>query len=282
MSNKAYYYLVAGLPDITFNEKRGAEDLRPALDEAQQRVDAQDRDAVMAIRYAFDNENVLQHLFPTTHERFNALGTFSAQYLQQELKHPDTLPDYLVSFVRDYQAGTMPHGLQSWQDCLMWYFYEEMCSHPHPFVRQWYTFELHLRNVLAALNARAFPKGARSKFTGYSVEHAVLGNDEIATQLKKSSAQDFGLSAVLPWIETVLAFPQQLDQREERIDTFRWDTAGGLSEHTVFGIEIILGFIIKLGIIKRWQNLDTPRGKEMLESLTERLSSEFSLPKDIE
>ncbi len=282
MTNKAYYYLVAGLPDITLHDKRSTDELRSAVEEATERVHRDDRRAIHALRYTYDNQNLLLQLFPREDAQFNPLGNFSAQLLAQEIKHPDTLPEYMISFIQAYNGGNKKENEGSWEDTFASFFYEEMCSHSSCFVRDWYTFDLNLRNVLSAINCRKHPKGAENKYSGYSVEHSIIGTDEIARQLKKSSAQDFGLTSLLPWIETVLNFPEQLDQREERIDLFRWDMLDSMCEGTFFGIELILSFIIKLGIIQRWQNLDTERGKEMLETLTERLTSEFSLPQEME
>lgn len=57
------------------------------------------------------------------------------------------------------------------------------------FLRAWSEFDRTLRNIAAAVSARA---------AGRNVGEAVVGGGDVAEQLQRSSASDFGLRGELP------------------------------------------------------------------------------------
>ena len=75
-------------------------------------------------------------------------------------------------------------------------YYGLCAASPSRFLREWSDFDRTLRNVAAATTARA---------AGRPVDGHVVGNDDVAEQLRRSSASDFGLRGELPDIDAVSA-----------------------------------------------------------------------------
>ena len=87
------------------------------------------------------------------------------------------------------------------------------------FLRAWSEFDRTLRNIAAAVSARA---------AGRNVGEAVVGGGDVAEQLQRSSASDFGLRGELSYIDAVIAAVNEeanLVEKERKIDRIRWREA---------------------------------------------------------
>lgn len=139
--------------------------------------------------------------------------------------------------------------------------YEYGMKSSNRFVRSWFEFNLNLNNVLAATICRKH---------GFDVQKAVIGNNEVALQLRKnSSARDFGLAGILPELGDImrLADIDNLLDRERHIDALRWQW---LEEHTVFHnfeIENVLAYYLQSAMLHRWDNLTREEGEQVFRSL---------------
>ena len=133
------------------------------------------------------------------------------------------------------------------------------------FLREWSAFDRNLRNVSAAVTARA---------AGRAVEEVVVGGGDVAEQLQRSSAADFGLRGELPYIDAVIAAVNDeanLVEKEHKIDLIRWNEAVELATFDYFDINSILSYLSRVNIVARWTQLDAVRGREMFERLMAEL-----------
>ena len=129
------------------------------------------------------------------------------------------------------------------------------------FLREWSAFDRNLRNVSAAVTARA---------AGRAVEEVVVGGGDVAEQLQRSSAADFGLRGELPYIDAVIAAVNDeanLVEKEHKIDLIRWNEATELATFDYFDINTILSYLARVNIVARWTQLDAVRGREMFDRL---------------
>ena len=97
---------------------------------------------------------------------------------------------------------------------------------------------------------------------------------DIAEQLRRSSAADFGLRGELPYIDAVIAAVNDegnLLEKEHRIDRIRWQQAVDLAVADYFDINAILSYLVRINIVARWAQLDEKRGREMLGELLREL-----------
>ena len=133
------------------------------------------------------------------------------------------------------------------------------------FLRAWSEFDRNLRNVTAAVTARA---------AGRPVEEVTVGGGDVVEQLERSSAADFGLRGELPYIDAVIAAVNDeanLVEKEHKIDLIRWNEAVELATFDYFDINSILSYLARVNIVARWTQLDAVRGREMFERLMAEL-----------
>lgn len=131
-------------------------------------------------------------------------------------------------------------------------FYTEALSHRNRFIREYFTFDLNVRNAkVRYLNAELGRPAAKDvlDIDGGEFEEAarlgsVLGSGDILS-------------------------------RERGIDELTWDKIDEITTFDYFDIEAILGFLSKLQIVSRWFLLDEQTGREMFRKLVSEVRGTF-------
>ncbi len=260
MLQRNYYDLVTGLPDIVLERPRLAFSAAAFMDDIAELLDPQDAQLLRIVRLPADNANIIMLLESRGQEPV-AGGNYTLEELRQELKRPETLPEYMQTFLQAYREGRQLYAGLIPEDQLNRLFYEQVIGHPNEFIAAWFTFELNLRNVLAGLNLR-------KRMPHLHERYAVLCCNDVAEQILKSSSPDFGLAEALPWVDHVVELQQHpAQEREAALDQLRWDMLDELTVFAYFRIETILAFCIKLMIVERWMKLDSTAGRERLEQM---------------
>jgi hypothetical protein len=275
-----YYYLVAGLPDIALDEAKGTVTLRDVMIELQEQLDETDRQLLKLLRYPFDNSNLIATL-ENREQEFDSRGNFTKEELSEMVKNPDVLPQYMQTFLDTYHDGRVPFPGLVLLDQLTWLFYDEISEHRSLFIREWFTFDRDLRNVIAGINCRKSLEHLEQRATERerAVASVVIGRNDVAEAVLRSSAPDFGLGTMVPWAESLLSSSKgSLIDFEKTVDLLRWNTCSDLTLFSYFSVDTILAFVIKLTIVERWRHLDPQVGRERLETLVEELQSGFSVP----
>ena len=106
------------------------------------------------------------------------------------------------------------------------------------------------------------------------VDWHVVGNDDVAEQLRRSSASDFGLRGELPYIDAVIAAvndESNLLEKEHKIDRIRWQQAVDLAAEDYFNVNAVLSYLVRINLVARWTQLDEARGRAMLGRLLREL-----------
>lgn len=263
-----YYCLVASLREYALDADTKGFDAAAIVAAIREELDRSD-DRQVELLYGYcDCENLISLRAGRT--AFNPLGNFSREELEAELKSPRRLPAELARVVR---AWADPEGedaetvdtAQQFEHALMEAYYALCERKGCRFLRAWAAFDRTLRNVAAAVTARAL---------GRPVEEAVVGSDDIADQLVRSSAADFGLRGELPYIDAVIAAvsdESNLVEKELRIDRIRWQQAVDLAAADYFDVNAILSYLVRINLVARWAQLDEARGRAMLERLLHEL-----------
>ncbi|HOE58490.1 MAG TPA: DUF2764 family protein [Bacteroidales bacterium] len=272
MSGRNYYYLVAGLPDLVLEQSKLALDFAEFKLELRHHLSAFDYKLVELILLPIDNKNLL-HLLLKTNEEFIPNGKYSLEILEEEMKNPKILPDYLRNFILHFKEEQPVYPELSWEDQLTAIYLEYAAQTKNKFVSNWIKFERNVRNIMAALTARKFKLNARS---------FIIGNDEFSQTLIKSQARDFGLAQQFPYIEKLIQIfeTNNLLEREKSLDLLRWSYLDELNTFHYFSIEIILAFILKFQMVQRWLRLDKEAGLAIFRRLLEDLENSYEFPKE--
>lgn len=138
------------------------------------------------------------------------------------------------------------------EDFLTESFYMEALGSGNSFIREYFTFDLNVRNAKVRYLNKA------------------LGRPEDKDTISIKTAE-FDKSAE---IEQIL-LGRDIIAREKAIDDLYWEKLDELSLMHYFDMNVIMAFILKLHIIDRWHILDENTGREMFKKLVNEVRGTF-------
>lgn len=272
-----YYSLVAGLREYALDGENKGFDVAAIVGEILEGVTASDARQVQLLYGYYDCENLVA--LRAGRAAFSPLGNFSKEELAEELKAPKQLPEALAAVVRAFadpegeDAETVDTTVHF--ETALFDAYYTLCERRGcDFLRAWADFDRTLRNVAAAVTARAM---------GRPVEEVTVGGGDVVDQLQRSSAADFGLRGELPYIDGVIAAVNEegnLIEKEHKIDAIRWNRAVELAQFDYFDLNAILSYLVRMNIVARWTLLDAARGREMFDRLMSELDGRAWIAKN--
>ena len=272
---KYYHCLIAGLPDIFLDETELSFSLQDFKEELENELYSEDYKLAMTLFLPYDNKNLLNFLQEKYNE-FDKLGNFNSETLERELNPEErlhVLPAYMYSFTDWYKENKGDKSIKEWENILTRQYFDYMLNSSNQFLRDWYTFELNVTNILTGINCRKFDRDP---------EREIIGNNFVTEAIKRSSAKDFGLEVELEYAGDVIqiAEKENLLTREKNLDQFKWNKLNELTLFNYFSIEVVLAYILKLEMIYRWMSLDENTGRKMFEKLIDELKDSFEFSKE--
>jgi hypothetical protein len=272
MFERNYYYLVAGLPDIIIDQKKLSFSLEDFKQEMKDNLHPEDYRLVEILFLPVDNRNLL-YLLQKSGQSVEDSGKYSIDDLEQEIKDPAFIPEYMQKFIAAYKSETSVFDGLSWGDQLTWLFYGHAKSCKNEFLSNWFAFDLNLKNIVAGFNIRKH---------GLKGEKYLIGDNEIVQAVKKSSLRDFGLGNEFEYMEKLISIQENsnLLEREIAMDMLRWEFIDDQNTFNYFTVEVLLGYIIKLQIVDRWMKLEPETGKEMFRKLLNDLEMSYEFPRE--
>ena len=142
-------------------------------------------------------------------------------------------------------------------------FYAKALVHADAFLREYFRFDLNIRNAKVKYLNKALGRPAdKDTLTfGEDTDQRVLD----AVEAEFEEAAD---------LETILNSGDILS-RERGIDDLMWEKISDLTTFNYFDIDAVLGFITKLNIVARWYKLDEQTGREMFKKLVDEVRGTF-------
>ncbi len=275
-----YYYFVSGLPDILVDESKNVPHFQDFMVEAQEQLASDDLKIINTLRLPIDNRNLID-IIESNSRPFDPRGNYSKEELTAALRFSEGLPEYMQTFLEAHRENRQLFPGLVAADQLSWLFYEEVTEHENEFVREWFSFELNLRNVMAAVNCRKNLEHVDALGTDRDrpVNFTVVGRNDVAEAVLRSTAPDFGLSGSMSWVEKAIALSRgNLTEMEKGLDDIRWDMLNELTVFTYFQVETVAAFALKLLIVERWMKLDAITGRAKLDRLVEELKNSYEVP----
>lgn len=266
--DKNYYCLVAGLKEFALEAENKGFDAKEIVSEIRAELSRRDRGYLDLFYMYYDVENLVA--VRSGRNRLSSLGNYSREELEEELKSPKRLPKSMRQVIEAYNASEQDEvdeeeitidTTERFERSLFAAYYEECVHSRCGFLKAWSEFDRNIRNLTAALTARR---------KGMTAGEFVVGKDEIAKVLSRSSAVDFGLKGELDYIDQVMAAVADngnLMEKEHRIDMIKWNMAEELAIFDYFNINGILSYLVKINLVHRWTSLNASYGKEMFEQL---------------
>ncbi len=273
MLSQNYYYIIAGLPDLTLDQGKlqfGTPELREELREG---LSERDYALFQHFLLAYDNINLLAVMQKAEKNEEVEEGVYLWDSFESALDQPELLRPYMAKFIKSQQSETPLYPNLTPENELTTLYYEEMLALKHNFLRQWFTFELNMKNALLVITA---------KNNEIPYENQIILANNAATKIARSNARDLGLTSEWPWIDKLLQISEMTDllARERALDLMRWEFLDEYNTFKYFSLEVLLAYYIKLSIIERWLKLDKATGEEMFRQLLGDLQNSYEFSKD--
>lgn len=274
----AYYYLVAGLPDITLEDGKLSYTVDSFKSEIYPELSDKDKKIIDLFYLKFDNDNLL-HLLKDKDYVINTSGLFSADELISLIDTvrdgdiPDKkFPSYFCKFISEYLALS-PEEIYKANDILAADYYSYAMKGKNSFVSSWFEFNLNINNILTAIFARKYKQ---------DVAAGIVGNTEVCEMLRTSNARDFGLGDTLAYLENIQRISEidDLVEREKKVDQLKWDWMETESFFNYFTVERLFVFLLQLEMIERWISLDKDKGNELFRAMIKALRDEVQIPEE--
>lgn len=272
----AYYYLVAGLPDISLEDGKLSYTVDSFKSEIYPDLSDKDKNIINLFYFKFDNDNLL-HLLKDKEYVVRRTGTFSADEL---LSLIDTIkdgdipdkkyPSYFSKFISEYLA-LAPEDAYRASDMLISDYYSYAMKTKNRFVSAWFEFNLNLNNIQSAISARKYK---------IDVASTIVGDTDVCEMLRTSNARDFGLGDTLPYLENIQRISEidDLLEREKKVDLLKWNWMEDESFFNYFTVERLFVFLLQLEMIERWISLDKDKGNELFRALIQGLKNDVQIP----
>ena len=132
-------------------------------------------------------------------------------------------------------------------------FYEAALKDDNRFIREYFSFDLGLRNMKARFLNEAFGRPANQDTINLET-----GEFNEAARVSETLAG-----------ENILA-------REKGLDAIVWEKISELTSFNYFDLDALLGIIAKMRLIERWRALDEETGREMFQQLINETTATFS------
>lgn len=274
----AYYYLVAGLPDISLEDGKLSYTISDFRAESYGDLSAKDQALIDLFYLKYDHADLLS-LLKDKDAVTQGMGNFSSEDLLQliasvkEGEKPDAkFPSYLYDFIAQYLALPADE-LYKAENLLASAYYAYAMKSKNPFIASWFEFNLNINNILAAFATRKYKM---------NVAEVIVGDTDVCEMLRTSNARDFGLSETLDYFEPLqrLVETDDLVEREKKVDQLKWKWLEDASFFHYFTIERLFVFLLQLEMIERWVLLDKEKGSELFRQMIQNLKDEVQIPEE--
>ena len=275
--SKYYYYLVAGLPELTLEDSKLSYTVADFKAELYPDLSDKDRKLIDLFYLKFDNANVLK-LLKDKDATIDPRGNYSAEELAEfisSLKEGDEIvdamfPSYLSTFISEYFNATAEDDFLH-EDRLAALYYEYAMKCKNKFVSSWFAFNLTMNDILVALTARKFKM---------DIAPLIVGDTEVCEALRTSGARDFGLTGEVDFLDQLVKISEteELVEREKKIDQLRWNWMEEATFFNYFTVERLFVFLLQLEMIERWISLDKEKGNQLFRSIIATLKDEVQIP----
>ena len=270
-----YYYLIAGLPNISFDDSKLPYTVSGFKDELGNYLSDADARLLNLFTLKFDNENLLEQIqYPGydpdtrgrfTYEEINELlkGLKNEKEEDKPFKNRNKhFPPYFETFARAFLKAEEKEEKPAvlWEDYLSALYYDYCMKSKNEFVNSWFELNLNIRNILIALTCRK-----------YKLDKAayLVGNNKTANKIRTSNARDFGLEDSLEYFAAVLRIAGENDLllRERKTDQLKWEWLEEVTVYKTFDVENILVYLLKLEMMERWAKLGKDAGERNFREL---------------
>ena len=199
----------------------------------------------------------------------SSLPYLTADYKYAEGSRFSTVTDEIRENLSVKDAESMDFLLKGFEaDNLCPDFYAEALERPEKFLREYFRFDLNLRNAkVRYLNRQLGRPESQDLITGEGTEDDLL----LDIDLYRFRGGEFEEARA---VEDALSLTDLLS-REKALDEIVWEKVASLETFHYFDLTAVLAYLAKLHIADRWLALDPQRGQELFQQLVKEIRGTF-------
>ncbi|MDD4309294.1 MAG: DUF2764 family protein [Candidatus Cloacimonetes bacterium] len=285
--NQDYFYFISGLPNISFEDNKLSYTLEQFWADAKLQLNKADYATLETLHLSADLDTLLRILYKTGKdphpdsllppEYWEDYLSFQRQFLDNKnLELPQqfkNLPQFIAETIGEALSKEDLQPILTTEYQLVSGLYKWTSTHSNAFIRKWFAYDAHLRNILVAINGRKF---------NIPFAEFLTGEDELVENLSKSHAADFGLGKEDELFESLMRIYDQNNilYRERNYDILRWKWIDNQNFFNYFNLDRVLGYYCKLRILSRWLKADPNLGKEVFHDTLNAMENSFSFPEE--
>lgn len=177
------------------------------------------------------------------------------QEIRENLGEKDS--EVLDFLLRGYDAGELTPD-----------FYAQALKHPQKFIREYFSFDLNLRNAkVRYLNRQLGRPEDEDVISGKGGPQ----DEDLDIDLYRFRPMEF---------EEEKQVQDALEQgdllsREKDLDDITWARISSLETFHYFDLTAVLAYVAKLAIVNRWLALDEKKGRELFRQLVQEVKGSF-------
>ena len=271
-----YYYLVASLPELDLENVNKKFDWEEVYENIRVNIDSEDYMYLKQLLYRNDIKNLVNviaenHQYPFPHTKFSSPSTLGKELIKEYLGYTDQLPYFIQHVLEEYGDKFQSMNPLQIENLFLQSYYKYVVKSTNVFIAHFSAFDLHLKNIITAVNCRKNKK---------SIEENLLGDLETTPVLVKSSAKDFGLAEKFEYINQVIELieNEHIWKLNQYVDSLRWSYCDELTSVSFFKIDNLLAYILKLMMLSRRIDLNDEAGMERLNHLTGNALQQLEIP----
>jgi Protein of unknown function (DUF2764) len=253
-----YYYLLSSLAELNPSKEEEPLPIAQFLDFCREQLTEKDYRGLKSLFLWNDMKNVLS--YKKAGDFYVTPAYYGEDDFLQNLAERERFLPFISHYFNNQENGIYEFNSISITDELASLFYFDLDRLENRFVKDYYLFELNLRNLTTAMSLRK----AGLPYTDKLIPFGTFYED-----LLKSTSGDFDLAAEAPYIAELENVFSGFDlvKIEKAIDQVRWNWLSVYDERDYFSLESLYAYAVKLSLQSRWVNLKPDKGQELFDKL---------------
>lgn len=262
-----YYYLIAGLPNISPEMDASKVDFDEIFDLIYRNLSKEDNKLLRYLIYPNDIHNLLavlsQKYLDWPEGQFKKPALFNREEIKGYKLNKGNFPDFINDFLAENEDRFAGMSMREMEDGLLDRFYNEVFGLENNFLTSYYSFHRGLKALIAAFHFNTYDFLSQPK---------IQDADRLLLQIGPDRSPAALVTKDHPYLDELIKVlsEDQPEKTECFIDKVQWDFLEEISERT-FSPSDVFAYTVKLQILQRWLRIDPKKGNEYLEKLQHRI-----------
>jgi len=264
---RRYHYLVAGLPDLSFDEQKNTIPIVDFCEQLSEYLLPADYEQVRLVLLIYDNINLISFLKSGEND-YQFEGNYDSEAFLDQVERLssiipviDLLPAYMVELIKNHYDDESASDPGNYEKILAEGYYHHIMKTGTPFLKKITEFDYNMNNLLATLQS--------GKFNLFQKE-IIVGDTPLANYLRKVGGKNVVPDSEFEFFNEILGYAgnHSFTEAERKYDMLRWEIIDDALLFEDFSSDWLLGYLFKLLIIRRWGALKHDSGELKLRKMT--------------